>query len=114
MSFPTSILTDILTSVLKSPDVDVPASKAPEVAKQISEVIKEDPKVTVAPVKNPVTSKINILNGGFLAIVLGWFGYNIPTTPEGWASLVVTAATPLLTIIFRTWFTKSVTSTSVK
>lgn len=109
-----SILTGIITSILSNPTVDVPASKVPDVAQQVSKVIKEDKSIAVVPVKPAAKSKINIFNSAFLVAVLGYFGINIPQTPEEWAGAIAGVAVPLVNIVLKTWFTKTVTPSSVK
>ena len=109
-----SILTGIITSILSSPKVSVPQAKVPEVAAQVSEVIKEDKTIAVVPVKSAAKSKINIFNSAILVTVLGYFGINIPQTPEEWAAAIAGVALPLVNIVLKTFFTKTVTASSVK
>lgn len=110
----TDIIAGILGKVLKKRSVDVPTAKADKVADQIAkEINTKNSGVAVVPVQSAWKSKINWLNGGVIAGVLGWFGVNVPTTPEEWSSAIVGVVVPALTIIIKTWFTNTVAPASL-
>lgn len=110
---PNSIVTSIFENILRRPNVSVTATQAPKIAEEMAEEMATIPSAAVVPVQPAVKSKTNILNSAFIVAILGYLGINIPETPEQWATGVVTLAVPVLTIIFRTWFSGSVTPSSV-
>lgn len=113
-TFADNLLENILTNAFKRPDAPVVNSKAPEVAAIAVDVVKANPKVAVVEVKPAYKSKINILSTGVLVTVLGYFGINIPQTPTEWATFAVGTVYPLAVILFKTFFTPTVTPSSVK
>jgi len=66
------------------------------------------------PVKSSFLSKINWTNfTGIIAGLLAYFGLNIPEAVLTEVILAIGTITQLVTMVFRTFFTKSVTTASV-
>lgn len=74
----------------------------------------EAPKTVTVPVKSDWTSKINwtqVLT--FAAQVVAMFGLDVPPELIPTLAVLIQGVGTAATIIFRTWFTKTVTVSSV-
>ena len=72
-------------------------------------------ETATVPVKSPWTSKINVVNvvTALISLAAG-FGFVVPDEWKDTVLQLVGVLGPLLTVVLRTWFSTSVTSTSVK
>lgn len=112
--FASNLLAGILTNVFQKSSTPVPNTRAPEIADIAVAAIKANPTVAVVPVQSAWKSKINILNSAWFITVASYFGIHIPTSPQGWATAAVSLAVPVLTVLFKSFFTNTVTPASVK
>jgi hypothetical protein len=104
----------VVERVLERPSVPVENSKSGVVANAVVEAINESPNVAVVSVKSGWASKINwVQAGGIVASVAAFFGLDVP--PDTLAAIIggIQAAAALITVVMRTWFTRSVTTKSV-
>jgi hypothetical protein len=75
----------------------------------------DTPAVVTVPTKSSFLSKINWTNAlGLLAGLLTFFGVVVPPELQTEVMVLISSATAILSIIQRTWFTKSITTTSAK
>ncbi len=112
-----AVLPGILGEVLRRSDVPVPAAQVPETVSKITTAInaglvKQD--VAIVPVKSAWLSKINITAAIAAAIaLLAAFGVAIPAEWQVTLVKVVAVFGPILTIVLKTWFTNTVTPSSL-
>ncbi len=109
----TAIIGNLVKNALDKPNVPIEVKDVPAAAAEVLSAIKADPKVALVATKPASQSKINWLNSGFATAVAGYVGFNIPTTPEGWAAAIGAFLVPLLTVVLKTWFTTTVTPASI-
>lgn len=107
-----AVVGNLVKNALDKPNVAIEVKDVPGAAAEVLSAIKADPKVAVVPVKSAFQSKINWLNGAFMTAVAGYVGFNIPTTPEGWAAAAGSIIVPALTILLKSFFSNSVTAAS--
>jgi hypothetical protein len=106
----------IVKHVLDRQDVPIEAKDVPDTVTKVMTAVGNAAaanQLAIVPVKPSWMSKINIFNGGILATAAGWFGFNIPQTPEEWVQAIVSFLVPALTMVLRTWFSGSVTAASM-
>jgi hypothetical protein len=109
-----SPLFNIIERVLAKDDVPLQNKDAPHTATKVVNAIEASPNVAVVPVKSGWASKINwVQAGGMFASVMAFFGLDVP--PDTLAAIIagIQAAAALVTVVMRTWFTRSVTTKSV-
>lgn len=69
--------------------------------------------LTTVPVRSPVTSKINWTQIVGMAAMLGsYFGLTLTSDQIAATVVAIGVVQSVVTFVIRTWFTKSVTSTS--
>lgn len=95
-------------------DVQIEVKDVGFATAKVVEAVARDSSLTVAPVKSPAASAINWTQIiAIIASVLVLFGINIPLDTQLAFVALIQAAQSVLTFVLRTWFSPSVTTTSV-
>ena len=112
------VLGAVVGQVLHRSDVPMDNAAVPATVAKVNEAMA-DAGVAVVPVKSGWRSKINLTQlagpaASTIAVFLGFFGLNL--TPDQIIGLVMAIQTlqSVITWIFRQWFSKSVTASSMK
>ena len=110
---PLSIFAALTTVMMKNSVTTVSLPDASKAAKEVIAAVKNEPGIAIVPVKSPWTSKINWSQAaGLLATVVAIFG--LPLTSDQIIAAVagIQAIVAVGTVIFKTFFTNSVTAAS--
>lgn len=112
---PVDKIAQTLERILASPRVDVPNTKAPKVAEEMAEVMKDSPTIAVVPVKSMWLSKtgwVQII--AVTAMILAMFGIDLDAQTQVAILAVIVAVQGVVTWIVKNWFTPTVTPASME
>lgn len=104
---------NVIERALARQDVPIEMRDVPAAAAKVVETIQQDATVAVVPVKPAVASKINWLQiAGIGASVAAYFGLDLSAADLAAVIGGIQAVVAVVTVVMRTWFTKSVTTES--
>lgn len=112
-----SVVQGAVTAALHREDVPIDnkdvAVAAPKVAAAVVNAINDSDKVAMVPVDSPWTSKINITQA-VTAVITFLVAFGIPISDDQKVSILTLTGLfgPMLTAIFRTFFTRSISRLS--
>ena len=113
-----TVLSKVIEKVLARDDVPVSEKDVPAVAEKVVAAVAanlKDKSSTIVPIKSDLASKINWTQVVAAVAILGsLFGFELDAQTQLAIVSVIAVGTQVATIIMRTYFTKSITASSVE